>query len=95
MFNIPAIYIEFAVAIIVVVLLNLVLKPPNRDEYYIDVPEFPPSKKDQVKVQASDIVSVFDKVNYYYHWKYMPLTAEEVRSGIGNNIRINSMPDSS
>ncbi len=91
-FNIPAIYLEFAVAIIVVVLLNLVLKPPNRDEYYIDVPEFPPSKKDQVKVQASDIVSVFDKVNYYYHWKYMPLTAEEVRSGIGNNIRINSRP---
>ena len=91
-FNIPSVYIEFAIAILVVVLLNLVLQPPNRDDYFIDVPEFPSSKKEQVKVQASDILNVFDKVNYYYHWKYMPLTSEEIRSGIGNNIRVKSMP---
>ncbi|MGA3020782.1 MAG: hypothetical protein ABSD68_02435 [Candidatus Micrarchaeales archaeon] len=90
--NIPSIYIEFAVAIIVVVLLNLVLKPPNRDDYYIDVPEFPPSVKEKIKVHTSAVLGVFDKVNYYYHWKYMPLTVDEIKIGIGNNIRVNNLP---
>ncbi len=90
--NIPTIYIEFAVAIIAVVLLNLVLQPPNRDEYYIDVPEFPPSKREQLKVQKSEVLGVFDKVNYYYRWKYMPLTVDELKLGIGNYIRAKGLP---
>jgi hypothetical protein len=90
--NIPPIYIEFGIAAIVVLLLNLILKPPNRDEYYIDVPEFPPSKRERVRVSSSAVLGVFDKVNYYHHWKYMPLTAEELKLGIGNNIRSNNMP---
>ncbi|MDE1873665.1 MAG: hypothetical protein KGI04_00910 [Candidatus Micrarchaeota archaeon] len=89
---IPTIYIEFGVAILVVVLLNLILKPPNRDEFYIDVPEFPPSKREKVKVTESAVLGVFDKVNYYHRWKYMPLTADELKLGIGNNIRVNNMP---
>lgn len=90
-FYIPAIYIEFAIAIIVVVLLNLILKPPNRDEYYIDVPEFPPSRREQVRVQRSTVLGVFDQVNYYHRWKYMPLTMEEIKLGIGNNVKVNNM----
>jgi hypothetical protein len=90
--HIPEIYIEFAIAIVVVVLLNLILKPPSRDDYYIDVPQFPPIKKDKAGVPAASVLGVFDKVNYYYHWKYMPLNVEEVRLGINGNIRINNMP---
>jgi hypothetical protein len=90
--NVPAIYIEFAVAILVVVLLNLLLKPPNRDEYYIDVPDFPPSRREKVKVPKSAVLGVFDKVNYYHRWKYMPLTEDEIKLGIGNNVRVNNMP---
>jgi hypothetical protein len=90
--HIPAIYIEFAIAIVVVVLLNLILRPPLRDEYYIDVPEFPPSKAEKVGVQASAVLGVFDKVNYSYRWTYMPLTVGEIRLGINNNIRANNMP---
>jgi hypothetical protein len=90
--HIPAIYIEFTIAIIIVVLLNLVLKPPNRDDYYIDVPEFPPSNIEKIVVHPSAVLGVFDKVNYYYHWKYMPLTIEEIKIGVSNNIRVNNMP---
>ncbi len=90
--SIPPIYIEFLIVIAVVVLLNLVLKPPNRDEYYIDVPEFPPAKKERVLVQSGDVLGVFDKVNYYHRWKYMPLNSDEIKRGISDNIRINSMP---
>lgn len=91
-FYVPAIDIEFAIAIVVVVFLNLILKPPTRDEYYIDVPEFPLLKKDKASVPSAAVLGVFDKINYYYHWKYMPLNVEEVRLGINNNIRINNMP---
>lgn len=90
--NIPPIFIEFGIVLVVVILLNLILKPPNKDEYYIDVPEFPPSKREKVKVPKSSVLGVFDKVNYYHRWKYMPLTAEEIKSGVSNNIRANNMP---
>ncbi len=90
--NIPPIYIEFGIAALVIILLNLILKPPNRDEYYIDVPEFPPSKREKVKIQGSAVLGVFDKVNYYHRWKYMPLTADELKQGIGSNIRANGIP---
>lgn len=90
--NIPPIYIEFAIAIIVVVLLNLILKPPNRDEYYIDVPVFPPSRREKTRVPKNTLLGVFDKVNYYHRWRYMPLTADEIKLGIGNNIRVNNVP---
>ncbi len=91
-FHIPAFYIEFAIVGIVVIALNLILKSPNRDEYYIDVPDFPPQKKSTVSVGKNDILAIFDKVNYYYHWRNMPLSIEEVKSGIDSNIRYNGMP---
>lgn len=90
--NIPTIYIEFAIAILAIVILNIIVKPPNRDEYYIDVPEFQQAKKIDVKVNRNEVISVFDKVNFVYHWKYMPLTLEEIKSGISNNIRYNNIP---
>jgi hypothetical protein len=89
---IPSIDWEFAIAIVVVVLLNFILKPPTRDEYYVDVPEFPPLKKEKVGVPSASVLGVFDKINYYYHWKYMPLSVDEVRLGINSNIKINNMP---
>jgi hypothetical protein len=85
-------YIEVAIALVAIILLNLVAKAPTRDEYYVDVPTFPPNTKTEVKVDSSAIINLFDTVNYYYHWKYMPLTAEEIKSGIGSNLRYNSMP---
>ncbi len=90
--NIPAIYIEFGIAVVVVILINLLLKPPNRDEYYIDVPDFPPGAREKVRVQKSALLSVFDKVNYYHGWKYMPLTVDEIKLGIAGNIRSGNMP---
>ncbi|MDE1804630.1 MAG: hypothetical protein KGH59_02515, partial [Candidatus Micrarchaeota archaeon] len=90
--NIPAIYIEFLVVGIAVLLLNVIVKPPNRDEYFIDVPEFQQAKKVDVRVGKAEVESVFDKVNFYYHWKYMPLTLEEIKGGISTNIRYNNIP---
>ena len=90
--HIPAIYIEFLIVGAVVLIMNLIIKAPNKDEYYVDVPEFQQVKKVTVKVNRSEVLSVFDKVDFYYHWKYMPLTLEELKGGVGTNIRYNNIP---
>lgn len=91
-FNIPTIYIEFGAVIIFIVALNLVVKAPNRDEYYIDVESLPEAKKVPVKVDKKSIIDIFDKMNFYYRWKYMPMTTDEVRAGISQNLRYGSLP---
>lgn len=89
--RIPPMYIYFGVAILFVAVFNLLARAPERDDYFIDVPNFPPTKKAEVHISSSEIVNLFDTINYTYHWKYMPLTIEEVKVGIGSNIRANNM----
>ncbi len=84
---IPPLYIEFAIAAIVIVVLNKVLVPSSSDLYYIDVPEISHTKMEHVKESAETIISVFNKVNDFYKWRYVPLTAEEIKSGISSNVK--------
>ncbi|MGC8628677.1 MAG: hypothetical protein ACP5T4_00495 [Candidatus Micrarchaeia archaeon] len=91
-FHIPTFYIELGVVLIGIILLNIVVKPPNRDEYYVDVPSFLPEKKEQIKTKPADVLSLFDKTNYYYHWSYMPLTIEEFKNGVSVFLHYGNMP---
>ncbi|MEM3791312.1 MAG: hypothetical protein QXL16_01110 [Candidatus Micrarchaeaceae archaeon] len=88
-FKIPLIYIEMLIAVIFVIILNLVVKAPERDEYYIDVPDIikKTSSSTTIKLKREDVLSVFDKVNAYYRWKFMPLSPEEFRNGLSTNLR--------
>lgn len=86
-FSIPPLYIAFIVAAVFIAVLNKLLVPASVDEYFIDVPDLKPPKAERASEPADTVLSVFDSVNRMYHWKDMPLTPEEVRSGIGNNIR--------
>ncbi len=90
--SIPPLYIEMGIAGIVILLMNLLLHAPNRDEYYIDVAEPPPSKQNEVDVTSDQIVNMFDTINMRRYWKYMPLTSEEIKLGISSNIRSNNIP---
>lgn len=90
--GIPPLYIEFGVAAIAIILLNLIAKAPTRDEYFIDVPLFPPTEKFEVRTPSTAVLSLFDTVNERFGWRYMPLTAEEMKLGISSNIRYNNMP---
>ncbi len=90
--GIPPLYIEFGVAAIFVIILNLVLKAPSTDDYYIDVPNFPPMKKVKMKADTGSVTGIFDSVNFGYHWKYMPLTPEEVKNGVSMNLRLDNVP---
>jgi hypothetical protein len=85
-------YIILGVVGAITLLMLILVKAPNRDEFYIDIPSIPPQKKIPVVIDKKTILSIFTKLNLYYHWKFMPLSKDEIRLGIFNNIRFNGMP---
>jgi hypothetical protein len=88
---IPSQYIELAIVVLVMFIIITVVRAPNRDEFYIDVPTMTKVKPIPIKLKAEDVVQAFDKLNVYYHWKYMPLSVAEAKIAIANNLRYNNM----
>jgi len=85
-------YIEFIIVLIIVILEVTLIKTPFRDEFFIDIPSLPPPKRIDIKIRDTELLNVFNNLNNYYHWHYMPLSKEEFKSAIANNIRFNSIP---
>lgn len=84
-------YIELGIVAVVVFLMIVLVREPNRDEFYIDVPLLPEQKKTDITLKAKDVLFAFDRLNMHYHWKYMPLSSAELRIAISNNLRYNNM----
>jgi hypothetical protein len=96
--NIPGVitinkqYVELLIVGIVILLMIELVRAPNKDEFYIDVPSLPEQKKTNIKLRAREVLASFDKLNMHYHWKYMPLSNLELRTAISSDIRYNNMP---
>ncbi|HUC38689.1 MAG TPA: hypothetical protein VL944_00990 [Candidatus Acidoferrum sp.] len=84
-------YIELAAVSILAVIIVTVVKAPNRDEFYIDVPVLRKPHEVPIRIKASELVSAFEKQNVFFKWRYMPLSVTEVRQAIFNNVRYNNM----
>ncbi len=81
--------------IIVVVLMFLMVtmvRAPNRDDFFIDVPHIPKPQRTFITLNSQDVMSTFQKLNTYYHWRYMPLSVSEFKLAIASNIRYNGIP---
>ncbi len=85
-------YIELAVVAAVALMMVVLVRAPNRDEFYIDVPSLPAPQRTTIELKPKDVLAVFDKLNMSYHWRYMPLSLSELRIAITSNIRYNNMP---
>ncbi|HUY70203.1 MAG TPA: hypothetical protein VMV00_01385 [Candidatus Baltobacteraceae bacterium] len=85
-------YVELGIVGVIVLLMVVLVKAPNRDEFYIDVPSLPRMQRTEIKLKPRELLAVFDKLNLYYHWKFMPLSKAELRTGIATNIRFGNMP---
>ena len=90
--TINAQYVEIGVVAIIVFILTVFIRAPQIDEFYIDVPNLPRKQVIDIKLSPPTLVSAFDKLNSYYHWRYMPLNPNEVRIGIANSVRYKGMP---
>jgi hypothetical protein len=91
-FQLNSQYIVVGVVVVVMLIMIVFVRAPNRDEFYIDVPNLPEGKKVEIRLKASDIVEVFDKLNISYHWRYMPLSKTEIKAAIASNIKFNNIP---
>lgn len=49
--------------------------------FLLDIPDFPPVSKTKIALNPETIISVFEKVNEDYRWRYTPLTPIEVKNG--------------
>ncbi len=85
-------YIETIIVGAMVAIMIIFVRAPMRDEFYIDVPNLPEGKKIPVQIKANEILSMFQKLNTSYHWKYMPLSVPELRSAVAANIKYNNIP---
>ncbi|MGC8694056.1 MAG: hypothetical protein ACP5RI_00320 [Candidatus Micrarchaeia archaeon] len=85
-------YIEFVIALIIVILEVTLVKTPFRDEFYIDISSLPEPQKTPIKIRENELINVFNSLNNYYHWRYMPLSKFEFKNAIATNIRVNSIP---
>ena len=85
-------YVELAIVSIVVILMVVLVRAPNRDEFYIDIPSLPEQKKTDIKLKEKEVLLAFDRLNTHYHWRYMPLSSAELKIAISSNIRYNNMP---
>ncbi len=84
--------IALIIAVVLVLLLVTMIKAPNRDDFFIDVPHMPKQQKTYIELNPQEVVSSFQKLNTYYHWRYMPLSTNEVKLAIASNIRYNGIP---
>ncbi|BCS90999.1 MAG: hypothetical protein ARM1_0456 [Candidatus Micrarchaeota archaeon] len=91
-FKINSQYIILAIVGVIAFILVVFVRAPNRDMFYIDVSDLPKPAVTKLEVKKSEIVSLFDKINLRYKWKYMPLTKEEIMNNIPNYIRYGVLP---
>lgn len=85
-------YIEFIFALLIVIIEITIIKAPARDDFYVDVSSMPRPPSSKVKVKYMEFLGVFDKLNNYYHWRYMPLTKAEFRLAVSSNMHYQAMP---
>jgi len=61
--------------------VGMVLRRPETLQYGLDVPDFPPMSTLKIPVKRESVLQIFNDVNASYSWQYMPLRAEEIKSG--------------
>ncbi len=73
----------YGVVILAFAIIGIGVYFAKREEvkYQIDVPDFPPIARTKITLSKEQILSVFDKVNETYQWKFTPLTLGELKNG--------------
>ncbi|NPA22147.1 MAG: hypothetical protein GXN92_01025 [Candidatus Micrarchaeota archaeon] len=62
--------------------VSVFLRRKEEPIYTIDIPDFPPQSTVKVEVSEDEMKELFDFINRYYKWEYMPLEKEELEFGL-------------
>jgi len=80
------------VGIILVGILAVVLQRAEVPVYFIDIPDFPPQQKERIPLPKATFTNLIETLNREYRWKYMPLTAQEVKRGMQKRVTFKGKP---
>jgi len=72
--------------------IAIVIRRTEPVKYMIDIPDFPPARKELVKVSKLSFVSLLDAINNEYRWKHMPLTPNELKAGVRKKLTHQGKP---
>ncbi|MBS3067681.1 hypothetical protein J4450_03195 [Candidatus Micrarchaeota archaeon] len=68
-------------AAVIITAGGVFLAKQEKVTYQLDIPDFPPIAKVNVPLTKDVILSIFDRINEDYKWKYSTLTIAEIRNG--------------
>ncbi|MEM4166217.1 MAG: hypothetical protein QW255_02550 [Candidatus Bilamarchaeaceae archaeon] len=66
---------------ILIVGVGIVFARKEDVTFSIDIPDFPPLTREKISVSTDVVLSIFEKVNANYQWKFTPLLLQEIKSG--------------
>jgi len=79
----PASFIEkywYMVLIVVVVFgIGFAIRRPEKAEYFVDVPDFPPLHSIAIPMKKETIIDMFTSVNKDLKWEYTPLSIQDLK----------------
>ena len=79
-------------ATIIIVLLGIALQRTESPRYFLDVPDFPPQRRERVPLQKYGLIGIFESTNVEYRWKFMPLTIQEIKANVRKKLRSQGRP---
>jgi hypothetical protein len=84
--------IVLIVAVVLIAVVGVALRRPEKPVYTIDVPDFPPLEKVVVPISKFSVLSLFDSVNKEYKWSFMPLNPQELKNEMRRRITYKGVP---
>ena len=75
-----------------VLIIGVALRRTEPPKYFIDVPDFPPQQKERIPLSRFALTNLMENINKEYRWKWMPLTAQEIKAGVRKRITYQGRP---
>ncbi|MDD5023012.1 MAG: hypothetical protein PHU63_02485, partial [Candidatus ainarchaeum sp.] len=62
------------------------LASQKKPQYYIDIPDFPPTEFKKIVIPKNVILNIFQKENEYHKWEETPITFLEIKNGLNKTF---------
>ena len=74
-------FIGSIVLSIIIAVVGIFYSRKEQVLFSVDIPNFPPIARQKIPISSDVIMSIFEKVNNNYKWKFTPLRLNEVKIG--------------
>lgn len=75
------VFIGSIVLSIIIAVVGIFFSRKEQIYFSVDVPDFPPVARQKIPISSDVVMSIFEKVNSNYKWRFTPLRLSEVKTG--------------